>query len=144
MIFSDENQSSKTLNLYRGFELNEKEIKRMKKNVEGYIELKGFLSTSLKKGFIDAFVVNGRMIIEVKATNLLGMYDNGFAKKSSFSEHPTEKEVLVNALNVFKIISVDSNFDETIEKVVHNLHLEYGSIKPVEGKVEKSENLLDA
>ena len=46
------------------------------------------------------------MSIEVPIINLNGMHDNGFAHISSISEHPSEKEVLFNAFNTFKILSL--------------------------------------
>lgn len=51
------------------------------------------------------------------------MHDNGFAHISSLSEHPLEKEVLVNTFNVFKILSLHSVFDEDAEIVIHTLYL---------------------
>ena len=49
------------------------------------------------------FTVNVFMIIKVPVTNLKGIHDNGFANISNFSDHPSEREVLFNAFNVFKI-----------------------------------------
>ena len=60
--------------------------------------------------------------------NLGGMYDNGFANISLYSEHPHEKEVLVNAFNIFKVLSLSSTLEEN-EMVVHYVRLQYGSIK---------------
>ena len=120
--------------MYRGFELNEKEIKRIKKSIGGYIELEGFLSTTQKESYANAFAINGKMIIEVPVVNLSGLYDNGFAHISYYSVHPNEREVLFNAFNVFKIISFYSFFDENKNMMIHTIHLEYGSIKPIEDK----------
>lgn len=123
--------------------MSEKEIKRMSKNVGGFIETEGFLSTSLSESVVDAFVVNVKMVIEVKVANMQGMHDHGFANISGFSEYQREKEVLVNALNVFKISSFHLQiFADDIE--VYILRLEHGSIKEIEEKIKKSENLLDA
>ena len=83
------------------------------------------------------------MVIEVPISNLKGAYDNGFAHISPYSEHPSEKEVLVNIFNVFKILSFYSTMADD-GKVIYIVHLEYGSLKPVEEKVKKSEMLLDA
>ena len=47
------------------------------------------------------------MVIDVPASNLKGMLDNGFAHISYYSEHEHEREVLVNAFNVFKILSYE-------------------------------------
>jgi hypothetical protein len=43
------------------------------------------------------------MIIHVPVKNLKSQVDNGFAYISYFS--PGEKEVLINAFNVFKVLS---------------------------------------
>jgi hypothetical protein len=66
------------------------------------------LSTTLSESIADAFITNGKMVIEVPVGNLGGMHDNGLANIARYSEHPFEKEVLVNALNVFKILSIHS------------------------------------
>jgi hypothetical protein len=80
------------------------------------------------------------MIIEVPLANLKGMFDNGFADISLVSSFFTEKEVLINAFNIFRILSFKkANKDEQ----AHVLRLEYGSMKVVEDKVKKSEHLLD-
>lgn len=130
------------IKLYRGFQINDKEIKRVKKNINGYIEIEGFLSTTLSES-LTAFIVNARMIIEVPVINLGGIHDNGFANIFSYSVHPSEKEVLVNALNVFKILSLHSSAEDN-GMVIHTVHLEYGGVKPVEKKIQKSDRLLDA
>jgi hypothetical protein len=51
------------------------------------LEIEGFLSTSLKESLASAFSVNAKMVIEIPLTNLKGMFDNGFAHISNFSEH---------------------------------------------------------
>jgi hypothetical protein len=63
----------------------------MRKNIGGYLAIEGFLSTSLSESVADAFVVNAKMVIEVDFENLTGMYDNGFANISGFSEYKREK-----------------------------------------------------
>ena len=82
------------------------------------------------------------MVIHIPIRNLRGVQDNGFANISNFSEHSIEREVLVNAFNVFKILSFYSEIVEDL--LVHTLHLEFGSLRPIERKVEKNENLLEA
>ena len=129
--------------LYRGFKIEEKELKRIRKSLNGYIQIEGFLSTTLKASVADGFVTNAKMVIEVPAANLGGMHDNGLANISRYSFYRFEKEVLINAFNVFKILSLHSAVhDGSI--AIHTIILEYGSIKPVEEKVRKSEQLLDA
>jgi hypothetical protein len=87
---SEKNKNRKIL-LFRGFEMMEKELKRVKKSIGSFIEIEGFISTSLSESFSGAFVVNAKMEIEVPVTNLRGMYDNGFAQIRTFSLHPNEK-----------------------------------------------------
>ena len=83
------------------------------------------------------------MIIEVPVKNLGGEHDNGFANISHYSFYHFEKEVLINTFNVFKILSLHSTVHDG-DMVIHTVFLEYGSIKQVEEKVQKSEKLLDA
>ena len=128
--------------LYRGFKIDEKELKRIRKSLNGYIQIEGFLSTTLKASVADLFVTNAKMVIEVPVTNLGGTHDNGFANISPYSFYRHEKEVLINTFNVFKILSLHSAAHDNI--VIHTIALEYGSIKPVEKKVQKSEQFLDA
>ena len=116
----------------------------IKKSIGGYIELEGFLSTSQKQAYANGFMINGSMIIEVPVVNLSGMHDNGFAHISYYSVHRSEREVLFNAFNVFKILNFYPSFDDDKKVVFHTIHLEYGSIKKIEDKVQKSENLLEA
>ena len=70
------------------------------------------------------------------------MFDNGFAHINRFSVHPNEKEVLINAFNLFKVLSVSSTYEEGKDKneqlIVYTVRLQYGSIKPIEEKVKKS------
>ena len=72
----------------------------------GYIEAEGFLSTTLLNSMASAFAVNVLVEILVPVANLKGMGDNGFANICDFSDHSIEKEVLVNAFNVFKVLRI--------------------------------------
>jgi hypothetical protein len=116
----------------------------LSENIGGFLEVEGFLSTSLKESLSEVFKINAKMIIEVGVSNLGSSFDNGFAHISEYSEHPGEQEILVNAFNVFKVLSFYSNFDKDAECIIHTITLEYGSLKTVEEKVKKSEQLLDA
>jgi hypothetical protein len=71
---------------------------------------------------------------------LKGMLDNGFADISLTSSFSAEKEVLFNTFNIFKVLSFRK---AKMDEQAHVLHLEYGSIRTVEEKVKKSEDLLD-
>ena len=53
-----------------------------------------------------AFAGNTIMNIEIPISNLKGYGDNGLAAIDYFSKHPSEKEVLINAFNVFKILCI--------------------------------------
>ena len=111
--------------------------------VGGFVEMQGFLSTSLSESFANAFITNAKMVISVPLAGLRGMNDNGFAYISKYSEHQSEKEVLINAFNVFKILCIQTAFDEGTDMVIHTVYLQYG-MKQVEEKVKKGERLLDA
>jgi hypothetical protein len=45
------------------------------------------------------------MEIKVPVNNLKGIFDNGFANITTFSFSKSEKEILFNAFNIFKIIA---------------------------------------
>ena len=107
------------------------------------MQVEGFLSTTLKKSVADGFITNAKMIIEVPVENLGGKYDNGFANISHYSFYHFEKEVLINTFNLFKILFLHSTVHDN-KMMFHTIALEYGSIKPIEKKVQKSEQLLDA
>ena len=96
----------RTIKLYRGCELAEKEIKEVKSSINEYIEAEGFLSTTLSEDMASAFLGNVIMEISIPVVNLKGTGDNGFAAINKFSEHSHEKEVLINAFNVFKILHI--------------------------------------
>lgn len=60
----------------------------------------------------------------VPVTNLKGTYDNGFARISTFSEHSNEREVLFNAFNIFKIVSLQTKTKKNFE--CYGITVEYG------------------
>ena len=142
-IFAKKTSENRNIMLYRGFKIDENELKRIRKSLNGYVQIEGFLSTTLKVSVADLFVTNAKMVIEIPVANLGGMHDNGFANISFYSFYRFEREVLINAFNVFKILSLHSAVHDD-NMVIHTIALEYGSIKPVEEKVQKSEKLLDA
>ena len=127
---AERKEESKKIMLYRGFKIDEKEFKRVRKSLNGYIQIEGFLSTTLTASVADLFAKNAKMVIEVPVANLGGMHDNGLANISCYSSYRHEKEVLINAFNVFKILSVHSAVN-SFNIVIHTIVLEYGSIKPV-------------
>ena len=103
--------------------------------------MEGFLSTSLSERSISNFIENFVMEIKIVKKNLGGELDNGFVDVSSISEFPSEKEVLFNAINMFKVIAVnwemrkiifDENNDKFNEdKEVWMIKLEYCPIRPL-------------
>lgn len=81
------------------------------------------------------------MEIKIPVANLKSLFDNGFAYITKFSKMPDEKEVLVNAFNVFKILGIKEPSKGDRE---YRVFLEYGSIKRVEEQsLKKSDNLID-
>ena len=91
-IFAEKKEAKKkNIVLYRGFKIDEKELKRIRKNLNGYVQIEGFLSTTLKESVADLFVTNAKMVIEVPLENLGGMHDNGFANISGFSFYHFER-----------------------------------------------------
>lgn len=63
------------------------------------------MSTSLDRSIAERFSVNVIMEIKVPVNNLKGIFDNGFANVTTFSFSKSEKEILFNAFNIFKIIA---------------------------------------
>ena len=68
--------------------------------------------------------------------NLKGLHDNGFTHISHFSQHPSEHEVLFNAFNMFRILSLHTKSIKNVE--VHEITMEYRGIKQIEEKMGKS------
>ena len=108
-IFDDKREKNKnrTIKLYRGCSLKYSEIQDLKKNVGDFIEAEGFLSTSLEPKIALSFIVNASIEIFIPVDNLKGTFDNGFANITKFSCYPSEKSVLFNAFNLFKILRVE-------------------------------------
>jgi hypothetical protein len=65
--------------LYRGFQMSKGEIKNMIQNVGAFVEMEGFLSTSLCKKIAELFRKNAFITIKIPAISLKGTNDNGFA-----------------------------------------------------------------
>ena len=65
----------------------------------------GFISCSLEERNIANFIGNAVIKITVKKKNLGGFFDNGFACLEKIARY-AEKEVLFNALNLFRIFRV--------------------------------------
>jgi hypothetical protein len=106
MIFKDKLENGRQMQLFRGCSLEEEEIEMLSQNIGGYLQAEGFLSTSLEKNIGIAFTKNVLIVIQINFANMKGMFDNGFANLSTFSDHPNEKEVLINVFNVFRIVNL--------------------------------------
>ena len=83
---------------------------------------------------------NALFIFEIPKINLGGELDHGFADISNFSEYHNEKEVLFNALNIFKIVS-KRMFLKPIyhmgvkeEKLINVIRMEYGGLNTLKYK----------
>lgn len=121
--------------LYRGAPVKKGELNLLKKG--SYIELLGFVSTSkneqivrekfLTKSDYYLFVITVR---PVKLNVQTKMLDNGFVDLAMFGiapeEYQDEEEVLMNALNVYRVKEVVLQKDA--EDGVGKVFLEYGSI----------------
>ena len=86
--------------------MSKKEIMEIEENSGGFLELEGFISTTLSKKVGLRFSKNVLLEIIISFENLGGMFDNGFASIRCFSVHTKEEEVLVNAFNSFKILKL--------------------------------------
>jgi hypothetical protein len=122
--------------------MNESEIRTFNSNVGGFIQMEGFLSTTLREEVSFLFASNALFIIDIPVSNLNGPQDHGFAHMSSYSLYPAEREVLFNAFNLFKIVGFGIRLRNNLELL--EISLEYGGIKQIEDKLRKSENLLES
>ena len=68
----EKKEESKKVMLYRGFKVDEKELKRVQKSLNSYVQIEGFLSTTLIASVADLFAENAKMVIEVPVANLGG------------------------------------------------------------------------
>ena len=92
---------------HRACILSEEEFESFSLNIEGYVQMEGFLSTSLEeeqvlinyKGYNKDTIIE----IQVKANEFGGDLDYGFASIQHCSHIPKEKEVLFNPINIFKV-----------------------------------------
>ena len=79
----------------------------LKENIGEYIQMEGFISTSLSSSVGKTFAFNsGNSIIEIKVSDdaLNNPFHEGFADLSDFSDYGEgEREILFNALNYFRI-----------------------------------------
>jgi hypothetical protein len=62
-ISAEKKEESKKVMLYRGFKIDEKELKRIRKSSNGHLQIEGFLSTTLTASVADRFVTNAKMVI---------------------------------------------------------------------------------
>ena len=78
---NDEFRNQEKFICYRGCTLNSEELEKIENHINGFIELEGFISTSLDKEVGKKYGMDGNCIlyIIVKEENLGGELDNGFA-----------------------------------------------------------------
>jgi hypothetical protein len=53
----------------------------------------------------ERFMINTLLKIIIPFDNLGGVFDYGFANLIKYSSHPNEAEILINAFNLFKVLS---------------------------------------
>ena len=90
--------------VYRKAQLTTQEDTFLKNNIGSYIEILAFISTSKEENKALNFEnQNNRFTIiefDLKCPESLG---NGYADLSDISEFPDESEILINAMNIFKV-----------------------------------------
>ena len=111
----------------------------MMENINGFVQLEGFVSTSLSENSIINFIVNSIMEITVRKQDLGGELDNGFVDLSGVSKFSHEKEILFNAMNMFKIVGAELESRKIMGDDVDTwvLKLEYC---PIQSILDRSEN----
>ncbi len=77
-------------------------------NIDGFVEMEGFLSTTLKFKLAKEFYTNVIIEIEINKSNLGDELDNGFVYMNlhNYSAYSSEEEVLINCMNIFKVKDV--------------------------------------
>ena len=98
--------------------MSTEEAETLQSNIDGFIQMEGFMSTSLSYDKISNFIDNALIEITVFKDDLGGELDNGFAYLKEISEFSHEDEVVFNAINMFRIIYVNQ---ETRTITVNNL-----------------------
>ena len=82
--------------------MDSREISFFRNNERSFIELQGFLSTSLNEDVAYKFLSNTIIQIKVRKNNLKGTLDNGFAYlNEKVSVYFEEEEIIFNPINVF-------------------------------------------
>ncbi|CAF1514258.1 unnamed protein product [Adineta steineri] len=127
-VIEEENQFLKnngTLTLYRGTQIPNEELEKIKENIGKTISTNGFLSTSRNINVSLAFIhMNAQsndftsVLFEIKANPLLKTVV--FADVGNKSRIKSEEEVLFNLNSLFKIVSVRFNPKLNIWKVQLN------------------------
>ena len=82
--------------------MSEEEIQFFSENTGEYIQMEGFLSTSLSRDTAERFINNA--FLEIKVEEGERRYgDHGFVDITEFSVYQNEKEILFNCMNTFRI-----------------------------------------
>ena len=106
--------------LYRGQRMMKEELEKLRKNVGSLVSTNGFLSSSYDQAVADAFTSHipsddefCGIIFEIKIDSCLSK-NVIFAPIGSLSDFADESEVLFCLGTIFKIISVEFNFDSSV------------------------------
>ena len=131
------------LTVYRGGYYSEEEMTELKNSIGNYMEIEGFMSTSLKKTPCWEFISNTLVEIEIPEKEIDELNDNhnkgeGFcfledhhktyAKKQEEVENSTEMECLFNPLNIFQIVEAEED-KEVENEVGQKLNVFYLKLK---------------
>ena len=142
------------LTVYRGAYYSESEMAELKENIGNYMEIEGFMSTSIKKAPCWPFISNTFVEIEIPEREIDELNDNynkgeGFcflddqnktyAKKQEDLEKSTEMECLFNPLNIFQIVEVEED-KEVKNEVDQALNVFYIKLKYIVPDLESETN----
>ena len=133
--------SENSVTVYRGCQMLDSEINFMKGNTGKYLQLEGFVSTSLDSSICERFIDGVLLEITIDREEMR-REDSGFADISGHSQFPGEKEILINSMNTFQI--EDSKEKETFgELTVHWFKLKYVGMTKLKESMLKEDRLQD-
>lgn len=109
---SDLNHVSHTLTVYRGQLIAPKELDRIKENIESFISMNTFVSTSLNRNISFVYAGDGQRRPNLESVLFIISIDTNtckttFANIENYSWYNSEEEILITAGAIFRITEIE-------------------------------------